>query len=69
MSLCSLTGGYQHFVTTLLAWTFIIREALETEFHPKNMNRKNDLVFSMSQKHLIHSMKKWRKPHCEDTPL
>jgi hypothetical protein len=47
----------------------IIREAIETKLHSKNMNRKDDLVFSMSQKHLNHSLKKWRKPHCEDTPL
>jgi hypothetical protein len=46
--------------TTILSTTYMgqmIREANETEFHPNNMNRKEDLFLNQSWPPLNHSIK------------
>jgi hypothetical protein len=40
----------------------IIKEAIEIELHPNNMNRKGIFCLSTSWKPLIHSLRDHRKP-------
>jgi hypothetical protein len=44
----------------------IIREAIEIELHPNNMNREDGFCLSKSWKPLICSLKDHRKPHQHD---
>jgi hypothetical protein len=40
---------------------YIMKEAIQIELHPSNINREDGFLLSRSWKPLIHSLKEWKQ--------
>jgi beta-xylosidase len=46
----------------------VIREMIEIELHPDNMNREDDFSLNWAWKPLIHDPKEWRQSLTKESP-